>query len=169
MGDRPIRRAPSTTYSVARLTLEVRVPYGLCVISGAVAGFVSMAVLFHADSPRATPMPVADLPLASSVAAPTSITLHRNADLMFDNAPGITRDPAVRVEGPKTTGVTLPIGERVTVYFGTETRYRTGTLEGADADWVQLWLPASDSRVWIARENITRMETTEAARDSASH
>lgn len=145
----------------------------MCVISGVVAGVISMAVLLHTDTPRSTPMPLADMPLATSVASPRTVSLQQtaalpseadlrhNATVMFDNA---RPEATPRIEGDISSsaiGVTLPIGETVTVTCSTGFDRVRGKLEAADADWLQV-VNSAGKRVWVAKQQVISISTEDA-------
>jgi hypothetical protein len=162
--------------------LEVGVPYGMCVISGAVAGVISMAVLVHTESPRMTPMPIADVPLGTSVASQQTVTLEHkttpsavasaeanvahDASLMFDSArPEVVRPVNATELQMKTHGVSLPLGERVRVHYGDIGMWRAGVLEAADDHWIQLLMSDGVSRTWVARQDVRTIDTIQATTD----
>lgn len=137
-------------------------PYGTFVATGALAGFITIAVMAGSESPRSTPVPLddvhaaSDLPVfASSTAQRPSVSLERNANLMFADLPASSGDAI----SPTSSGrMELPLDQRVIVYFGAPGNYRVGTLEAVDGGWVQLWLRDSEKRIWIAQDSVSSIE-----------
>jgi hypothetical protein len=121
-----------------------------------------MAVLFHTDAPRGLPMPLADMPVASSVATPTDVSLQHNANLMFDNVRPEVQTTAAVAHGTSSLGISLPFGERVMIHYGVKGEYRIGTLESADTEWVQVLL-SDGNRSWIPRSEVKLIENAKAS------
>lgn len=125
-------------------------PYGLCVASGAVVGFISMALLAYTETPRATPVPIETIAISSgsSVSSPSSVVLERSANLMFDSGKPVSA-PTIIAQSE----MLLPVGHQVIVRCVDGVSEFGGRLETADDQWLELD-SAQGQRVWIARRQI---------------